>query len=196
MKVRDNDDRLEFATWPTDRITMETLRVGPRGSGWYGSLGSSPVDRPLSKHLVREEHRIDAGIPVLGQLLQLYVDTPITSNLLLSSEKGAIWYHQALWKETRFCGTPKISIDSRQATTSGRWWPTSLASTASRRSDPALARCCDVLELHCGRETDANVRASYHVQGCGLPDHVRSGPGAESVLRTCISPRTPQTIFR
>jgi len=62
-------------------------------------------------HLVREEHGIDAGIPVLGQLLQLYVDTPITSNLLLSSEKGAIWYHQALWKETRFCGTPKISID-------------------------------------------------------------------------------------
>jgi len=112
MKVRDNDDRLEFATWPTDRITMETLRVGPRGSGWYGSLGSSSSGSPAFETIsFVKSTGIDAGIPVLGQLLQLYVDTPITSNLLLSSEKGAIWYHQALWKETRFCGTPKISID-------------------------------------------------------------------------------------
>ena len=40
--------------------------------------------------------------------------------------------------------------------------------------EAALARCCDVLELHCGRERDAKVRASYHVQGRGLPDHVQS----------------------
>merc|ERR1712232_582855 len=62
---------------------------------------------------------IGAGVPILGDFLQVYIDKPIKSNLLLSNKQHSIWYYTDVQDRIRFCGTPSLSLDIRP--TSAAW---------------------------------------------------------------------------
>jgi predicted alpha/beta hydrolase len=103
----------EFGTWPSDRIMYETYFTTPRGSGWYGGLAKtagspSPAFETIT---FAKSTGISAGVPIVGELLQVYTDAPILSSLPTSLEAHSIWYNVDLSERTRFCGTPKLSLD-------------------------------------------------------------------------------------
>jgi len=120
--------REKFAHWPSQRVAWLQYTMAPRGFlGLHGSLlplSASSDDLFFAASAatdVRRERQesisfarrtgIDAGIPIMGEVLQVYVDARITSNLFLASRSHAIWYYAPLGRQTRLCGTPELSLD-------------------------------------------------------------------------------------
>eukprot|EP00439_Symbiodinium_sp_Y106_P047857 s1761_g6.t1 len=114
MQLRSNRAvREQFDVWPSSRLQRSTLVPSPRGRGFYGTLvpkGQEAPSTAFESISFGKMTGINGGLPVIGELMQVFVDHRITSNLLLSSRKHAIWFYKQVDTE-RLCGTPLLNLD-------------------------------------------------------------------------------------
>ncbi|OLP88621.1 hypothetical protein AK812_SmicGene30035 [Symbiodinium microadriaticum] len=114
MQLRSNRAvREQFDVWPSSRLQRTTLVPSPRGRGFFGSLvpkGQEAPSTAFESISFGKMTGINGGLPVIGELMQVFVDHRITSNLLLSSRKHAIWFYKQVDTE-RLCGTPLLNLD-------------------------------------------------------------------------------------
>ncbi|CAE7032529.1 unnamed protein product [Symbiodinium natans] len=122
MQLRSNHAvREQFDIWPSSRLQRWELVPSPRGHGLFGRLVARGEEAPSAEFESISFGRltgINAGLPILGELMQVFVDHRIKSNLLLSSRKHAIWYYKEIGTE-RLCGTPTLSLDMTPS--HGKW---------------------------------------------------------------------------
>lgn len=116
----DKSVRDKFYEWPSKRIASLDFEMGPRGVlGLHGSLlpPAASARAETGGRLVNEsisfsrKSGFNAGFPIIGEALQVFVDSRIASNLLFASKQHAIWYYTPLARKTRICGTPVLSLD-------------------------------------------------------------------------------------
>mmetsp|Transcript_57588 Transcript_57588/g.134963 ORF Transcript_57588/g.134963 Transcript_57588/m.134963 type:complete len:535 (+) Transcript_57588:54-1658(+) len=114
MQLRSNHAvREQFDVWPSSRLQSLGLVPCPRGLGMFGSLGPAAAqasEEATERISFGRNTGISAGFPVLGELMQVFVDHRIKSDLLLSSRSHAIWYYKEVSSQ-RLCGTPELSLD-------------------------------------------------------------------------------------
>eukprot|EP00932_Pfiesteria_piscicida_P007642 SRR837773.17807.p2 GENE.SRR837773.17807~~SRR837773.17807.p2 ORF type:complete len:414 (+),score=139.66 SRR837773.17807:125-1243(+) len=111
-----SDKRLreQFVHWPSTRLANLKFSMGPRGRASRGKLLppgaglAAPGNESIS---FARKTGFSAGLPIVGELFQVFVDTRITSALPFTSRNHAIWYYYKLERMTRVCGTPVLSVD-------------------------------------------------------------------------------------
>jgi len=110
MQLRsDKKEREQFDLWPSARIEYTTLVPSARGSSAFGTLGGSS-HQEFETITFSKSTGISAGLPYVGEAMQVWVDHRIKSKLLKSSRQHAIWYYKEV-SDTRVCGTPKLTLD-------------------------------------------------------------------------------------
>ncbi|CAK9065244.1 unnamed protein product [Durusdinium trenchii] len=113
MQLRSNwATREQFDLWPSARIEYSTLVPSPRGTDLYGELATkaSPSEQVFDTITFSKATGISAGLPYVGEAMQVFVDHRIRSKLLSSSRQHAIWYYKEV-SDTRLCGTPRLTLD-------------------------------------------------------------------------------------
>jgi len=120
LQLRSNKkERVTFDSWPTDRLLRTRYAIGPRGVGFHGTLAlisNSSANLSQPEAITQEsitysvKTGIYSGFPVVGTVLQVFIDKRIKSSLLLSSRAHALWYYVDV-PRTRFCGTPRLNLD-------------------------------------------------------------------------------------
>jgi len=108
----DFSQRELFKTWPSPSVESRKFYLNYRGTKRQSSLTtSSPVFNASDTISYSTITGLSAGIPVIGELFQVYVDIPITAEMGLVSYEHAIIYNtEPLTSKTRVCGTPNITL--------------------------------------------------------------------------------------
>jgi len=129
MQLRNNKAvREQFDEWPSSRVAAAEYDFAPRGNGFHGKMlhrrpGQARVELadPTEFETISFSKRtgINAGLPVVGEVLEVYIDKSIKSSLLFSSRQHSIWYYANTQSRTRFCGSPWLSLD---LTATHRMW--------------------------------------------------------------------------
>lgn len=85
--------------------------LGARGQSTYGSLQLGSFTPSSWTDTMYFEISLDAGVPIVGDVLQVFVDDPITCELATVSRKGAIVFESEKFnKTTRICGIPNATL--------------------------------------------------------------------------------------
>mmetsp|Transcript_86109 Transcript_86109/g.180104 ORF Transcript_86109/g.180104 Transcript_86109/m.180104 type:complete len:545 (+) Transcript_86109:186-1820(+) len=115
VQLRSNKKiRERFVEWPSKRIAPLTYSLSARARHGHGSLiqPASPPDVEASDTISFSKNSgFNAGLPIVGEVLQVFIDTRITTPLLLTNQKHAIWYYTSLARRTRICGIPEVTLD-------------------------------------------------------------------------------------
>eukprot|EP00906_Rhabdomonas_costata_P035542 RCo049932 len=98
-----HDSRVSFPSWPTDRVVRHGLLLGCRGAAKAGTLSPLPRSFPTTAapdvlenctdilpHVVHTG--MTAGLPVLGDMFQTYVDIPVTADFHKLPHNGTVIY--------------------------------------------------------------------------------------------------------
>lgn len=111
MQLRSNkQQREQFDLWPSARIEYTTLVPSPRGSAAFGQLSTAPSSQQSETITFSKSTGISAGLPFVGEAMQVWIDHRIKSKLLSSSRQHAIWYYKEV-SDSRLCGTPRLTLD-------------------------------------------------------------------------------------
>eukprot|EP01012_Entosiphon_sulcatum_P003310 TRINITY_DN11008_c1_g2_i1.p1 TRINITY_DN11008_c1_g2~~TRINITY_DN11008_c1_g2_i1.p1 ORF type:complete len:552 (-),score=112.08 TRINITY_DN11008_c1_g2_i1:213-1868(-) len=112
----DRKDYLRFWQWPSpSNVTNATWTLLPRGGkARFGELvpmnGSVP-SQEVDTYQFDEKSGMSAGIPIIGPILQIYVDIPIKCNLGDTSRSGSIAYlGPILSARTYIAGLPTAEL--------------------------------------------------------------------------------------
>mmetsp|Transcript_100497 Transcript_100497/g.313207 ORF Transcript_100497/g.313207 Transcript_100497/m.313207 type:complete len:551 (+) Transcript_100497:82-1734(+) len=120
VQLRDDRKVREvFVDWPSKRMAWLGYAPAPRGTfGLHGSLvpsagrgaagGAAPANESITFGV---NTGMSAGVPVIGEILQVFLDKRIVSQLAFASRSHAIWYYARVSKDMRLCGTPRVSLD-------------------------------------------------------------------------------------
>jgi len=121
MRIRES-----FAEWPGKHVKWIEYGTTPRRLGLHGSLVprlGTILSTKLNERHTQDERvelrfarltGLTLGAPVVGEVLQVYTDMRIVSNLLIASTMArshAIWYHAPVRQRSRICGTPTFGFD-------------------------------------------------------------------------------------
>lgn len=108
FQLRNNHkDRLQFKSWPSPKVSTGRFFFTPRGnSSHFGGLSDAVSPQAQTDAFTYDKKTgLSAGLPIVGEVLQVYVDVPILSDLPKTSTEHAIVYHtEPVKHKTRLCG--------------------------------------------------------------------------------------------
>jgi len=118
----DHSVRVLFSQWPDRTVERTKYALGGRGTASFGTLtelkkgnesatllasAMTPSDTISFAHT----SGLTAGVPVVGELLQSWIDVPILTELhLIRREHAVVYTTPPLGQNTRLCGSPNMTL--------------------------------------------------------------------------------------
>ena len=117
-----------FESWPPPRAPGSTFDLGGRQPGrrGFGRLEPRPANpspSPPTSFVFGKRSGLNAGLPIVGEVLQVFVDKPIVTRLdRVDAKHAAVFVAEPFssTRPTRLCGTPTVDVSVATAAWASR----------------------------------------------------------------------------